>query len=403
MKKIQALILVLALFTLAFSGAASAAAQKSIRVWVGDQEVKFDIPPVVANNTTYVEFKGLFTALKYTIAYEAVTKTVTGQSGSSSIKINLTTGQAVVNGKAAAQTVQPLALNGRTLIPLRFVGEATGKLVEWNPSEQSIKIKEKGPTAADQQEIQALLTQQDAYDMAGDREGFLSTIDPASPLYTYFKNISPEEYNKVIVHTTTKLVQIIEWQPNTATILVHQLSEKVSGGFYLNNEDDAQMTLVRGSDGKWDLSDLELLSLNYIDTEEILNQVADVPAADKEKIIAVLNKQLEASNNEDLAAYKETIDPATPHLDELLAPTQQIFDQYDLKFSFEDVSIINYTGTEAQVYLTQATEKIKGPQFQNSRVRLVVTLIKTAAGEWITTLDTKIISVEALQDPNSKF
>ena len=32
---------------------------------------------------------------------------------------------------------------------------------------------------------------------------------------------------------------------------INQLSEKVSGGFYLNNDATATFTLTRGSDGKW--------------------------------------------------------------------------------------------------------------------------------------------------------
>lgn len=404
MKKISALLLVFSLFTLTLSGVASAAEkQKSIRVWVGEQEVKFDIPPVVANNTTYVEFKGLFTALNYTIAYDSKTKTITSVSGTSSIKINLTTGQAAVDGKAAAQQIQPLVQNGRTLIPLRFVGEATGKLVDWNQAEKTIKIKDKGPSAADLQEIQAFLGEQDAYELAGDTEGFLTTIDPNSPIYEYFKSLTPEEINKVTVRTTTKLIQVVELKPEEATIIINQLSEKVSGGFYLNNDATATFTLTRGSDGKWNVSGLELIDLKYVDTDEILNHEADVPAADKDKITAVINKQIEASNKEDIAAYKATIDPSDPNLDVLLQQTQQVFDQYDLKFNIEKMSIINYTENEAQVYLTQTTEKVKGPQFQNSRVKLVVTLIKTAAGDWVSTIDGKVISAEALQDNNSSF
>jgi hypothetical protein len=146
-----------------------------------------------------------------------------------------------------------------------------------------------------------------------------------------------------------------------------------------------------------------LIDLKYVDTDEILNHEADVPAADKDKITAVINKQIEASNKEDIAAYKATIDPSDPNLDVLLQQTQQVFDQYDLKFNIEKMSIINFTENEAQVYLTQTTEKVKGPQFQNSRVKLVVTLIKTAAGDWVSTIDGKVISAEALQDNNSSF
>ena len=48
------------------------------------------------------------------------------------------------------------------------------------------------------------------------------------------------------------------------------------------------------------------------------------------------------------------------NFDALLKQTQQVFDQYDLKFNIEKMSIINYTDNEAQVYLTQTTEKVRG-------------------------------------------
>ena len=139
MKKISVLLLVFALFTLTLSGVASAAEiQKSIRVWVGEQEVKFDIPPVVANNTTFVEFKGtLFTALNYTIAYDSKTKTITSVSGTSSIKINLTTGQATVDGQSRC-SANPAARSERPYFdPTSLCGRSNRKACRLESSREN--------------------------------------------------------------------------------------------------------------------------------------------------------------------------------------------------------------------------------------------------------------------------
>ena len=65
------------------------------------------------------------------------------------------------------------------------------------------------------------------------------------------KSLTSEEINKVTVRTTTKLIQVVELKPKDATIIIDQLSEKVSGGFYLNNEATATFKLTRGS--RWEM------------------------------------------------------------------------------------------------------------------------------------------------------
>jgi len=403
MKKIQAFILALSLLALAFSGVASAAEQKkSIRVWVGEQEVKFDVPPVVANQTTYVEFKGLFKALNYTVAYDAKTKVVTG-TGSHTIQINIGTGQALLDGKAAKQKVQLITQNGRTLVPLRFVSESTGKLVNWNAADRTVKITENGPSAADLKNFQAVLAKLDAFDSNSDIKDLLGIIDPNSAYYDYFKNMTADEAKKVVVRSTSKLVEVLDFAPDSAVILAHQLSEKVSGGFYLDNECESEITLTRGSDGRWKFFDIEVTDMNYIDADKVLSKEADVPAADKEKILALINRQAETSNKEDLDGYIATFDPESPDLDQLKEQTKQVFSQYDVKIVIENASIVDYTGTEAVVYFTQTTEKLKGPQYQNNRVHAIVTLKKTSTGDWVSKMDGTIIEIEALEDTDTNF
>ncbi|GGD96276.1 stalk domain-containing protein [Paenibacillus nasutitermitis] len=403
MKKIQALILAISLLTLAFSGAAYAAEQKKpIRVWVGEQEVTFDVPPVVANQTTYVEFKGLFKALNYTVAYDAKTKMVTGK-GSHAIQINIGTGQASVDGKAAAQKLKLITQNGRILIPLRFVGESTGKLVNWNAADKTIKIMDNGPSAADLKSFQAVLDKLDAYELNADAKDIIKVIDPKSHYYDYFKNMTAQDADKPVVRTTSKLEKVADFKSNSAVILVHHVSEKVSGGFYLNNESESEITLNRGADGQWRLFDITFTDMKYIDADKVLSKEATVPAPDKEKILALIHRQEESSNKEDLDGYIATFNPESSDVALLKEQTEQLFSEYDFKFTTENITIVDYTGTAAVVYYTQTTEKLNGPQFQDNRVRAIVTVKKTSAGDWISELDGQLIDVEAIENTDTDF
>ena len=126
--------------------------------------------------------------MNYTIAYDSKTKAITSVSGTSSIKINLTTGQAAVNGKAAAQQIQcSFRMASPSSNAFALSAKQQESLLIGTSAEKTIKIKDKKlGSAADLQEIQAFLSEQDAYELAGDTKGFLSTIDPSSPLYEYF-------------------------------------------------------------------------------------------------------------------------------------------------------------------------------------------------------------------------
>lgn len=146
--RIAALVVSACLLAGESSGAASASAaskKEPISVWVGSEQVAFDVSPVIVKGVTYVEFKGLFKALGYQLSYDAAGKIIKGASASGTvITLNTVTGQATVDGKAASQTAKPIITNGRTLVPLRFVAEATGyNVVRWDASAQKIVLTAK--------------------------------------------------------------------------------------------------------------------------------------------------------------------------------------------------------------------------------------------------------------------
>ena len=49
--------------------------------------------------------------------------------------------QATVNGKTVTLDVAPQLLNDRTMVPLRFVVESLGAIVEWEDVTQTVTIR----------------------------------------------------------------------------------------------------------------------------------------------------------------------------------------------------------------------------------------------------------------------
>ena len=112
----------------------------TIGVIIGNSWVQYDIPPQVINGRTLVPLRATFEALGAYVDWNEVTQTVIATRGGT--VINLTIGQdyALVNGQRTQLDVPGMTQGGRTLVPLRFVGEALGANVDWNAETQIITI-----------------------------------------------------------------------------------------------------------------------------------------------------------------------------------------------------------------------------------------------------------------------
>jgi len=109
----------------------AAAAQAGTQVIVDGKAVSFDTPPVLANGRMLVPLRSIFEALNTTVNWDGATQTITATKGDINIKL-VVGGQAYKNDQAVALDVPAKLVDGRTLVPLRFVSEALGANVDWN-------------------------------------------------------------------------------------------------------------------------------------------------------------------------------------------------------------------------------------------------------------------------------
>lgn len=119
---------------------ASAAEAQPIRVFLDTDELTFDTQPVIQYGTTLVPFRPLFEALGMEVGWDAANKQVTGKDSDRTIVLTIGEKQASINGVSQPLTVPAQVMDGRTMVPLRFVGEATGSFVFWDPYAREILI-----------------------------------------------------------------------------------------------------------------------------------------------------------------------------------------------------------------------------------------------------------------------
>lgn len=107
---------------------AAPAAMADVTVYVDGQQVQFDQQPYVDSDAkrTLVPFRQIFEALGANVWYDETTNSAMGRKGSLTIQLPIGQTKAIVNGNSVDLDVAPQVVNGRTMVPLRFVSENLG-------------------------------------------------------------------------------------------------------------------------------------------------------------------------------------------------------------------------------------------------------------------------------------
>ena len=116
----------------------------AVAVFVNDEEVELENPPINENGRLLVPFTQIFKALGVTeINWYEAEKKVEAKKNNTSIQLTIGSTNALKNGIKIILEVPPTIYNDRTYVPLRFVAEALGAQVVWDPTNQEVQIKSK--------------------------------------------------------------------------------------------------------------------------------------------------------------------------------------------------------------------------------------------------------------------
>ena len=112
--------------------------QKQILVNGSAQEM--DVAPVVIDGRTLVPVRFISEAMSAPLLWDDTTKNVTVVKSSNWIDLWLGDNLMVVDGRAVELDVPPMALQGRTMLPLGAVARAMGLTVDWEPETKKIYL-----------------------------------------------------------------------------------------------------------------------------------------------------------------------------------------------------------------------------------------------------------------------
>lgn len=121
-------------------------AQKPITVFIEGDQLNFEVPPIIENGTTLVPIRAIFEKLGVKITWDADTQKIIGTKDDLYFQMYIGKTVASINGILTTLEVPPTIINGKTLVPLRFVSEASGNEISWDGTNRRIDVKKSGIT-----------------------------------------------------------------------------------------------------------------------------------------------------------------------------------------------------------------------------------------------------------------
>lgn len=98
------------------------------------------VPPVEVGGRLLVPLRGVFERLGATVLWEPATQRIVATARGKTIELVVGRRDAAVDGRPVTLDVPPTVVQGRTIVPLRFVSEALGAFVQWQSETRTVQI-----------------------------------------------------------------------------------------------------------------------------------------------------------------------------------------------------------------------------------------------------------------------
>ena len=124
-------------------GAGQIVNNKQINVSLNGNQITFDVPPCIIADRTLVPIRAFANALGISdndIDYNGNENTVTIKNGKNTIKLYINNPDSYINGQKAEIDVPPTVIDGRTLVPLRFISENFNCSVNYTDSSDALNV-----------------------------------------------------------------------------------------------------------------------------------------------------------------------------------------------------------------------------------------------------------------------
>lgn len=345
-------------FLFLFASAAQAAPAKDqgkIRVYLDNREIQFAAAPIMKNGVTFVQFRPLFQALDYKVHWNGANKQVTGTYLDQKLQMTIGQKTAYVNGAKTTLQIAPFTQGGNTLVPLRFVAEATGLPVKWDSKARTVKIDREGATAKAGDEVKKLYHIIEEAGSAKKLDEVMSVFHPESPVLAEVKQNYQDQFKN------DKHVSADVWDVAVAGTSIHAYTsvslDRIGGPFAWDVTLHYENLLKKDASGAWKIYDLNLYETEYFLGDKLLEARPVVPEAEQKAIVESIDIQYKGFNEENGPLLMSVIHPESVFHEMFQTSIEEgIFDEVNFNLKSEELRTVFFQGEDAVVYAEESDD-----------------------------------------------
>lgn len=117
-----------------------------VRVSVNERPL--EVTAIVRDGRVLVPLRGIFSALDAVVRYRAAGHTITAHRRSTTVELRVGRRDATLNGFPVKLDATPQIVAGRVFVPVRFVAQALGARVMYDPSVRTVFVRDQQPALA---------------------------------------------------------------------------------------------------------------------------------------------------------------------------------------------------------------------------------------------------------------
>lgn len=139
------LVLIALIIISVISLSTEARAASDVSVNLDGKKINFDQPPVIVDGRTLVPIRAIFEAMDMGVEWNGKTQVITAKKGNVKIILQVKNPKASIGNDELGYIetyldVPPQIINARTMVPVRFIAEASGATVGWNQGLRTVII-----------------------------------------------------------------------------------------------------------------------------------------------------------------------------------------------------------------------------------------------------------------------
>ena len=202
---------------------------QDVRVSVNAALVDFDGQgATVVEGRTLIPVRGVFDKLGYSVNWDAESKVVTLTKDSVTITVPVGSNVITKNGEATTIDVPAQIIEGRTMLPLRAIGDAAGCEVAWDAETKIASIVdifgyEREYYNFETTNMEALKF---AEEMNAINDKIVQAVTPFMDVYKEFNNVTPAEIDNTQL---MELMQKVSTMSKSANSTFNQIKSELSG------------------------------------------------------------------------------------------------------------------------------------------------------------------------------